>query len=443
FVKGVLPGEAKVTVSAGGWDGRTDNPGVVPAADPVLRSASEITFGNDAVASTVDRQADTRFYGDGRVEAAAGSHRLSARAYGERNRTDARYGSWLGLNEITADATQRLIGGAELQDTLATGWPGAVEVTAGGGWRQEHVVADEQTEDRGGTELSALPRAHVWMSTWSGFVESAARPWGPLTAAVGGRLDHHSYFGNVANPHAGLALAAGPAVFRMSAGTTFAAPTAGDLAPRYGGNPDLKPERGKTVEGGVEAKVGPFGARLGGYGRWVTDQIEWAPDLMGAWAPRNVTKVATRGLEGGVSASRGWFRADANVTTIASFEQVPDGLGGLLPARRAAHVPTWSGGALVGVDLPTGTGVSLAARGAGTRRMYTFDALFQPATKRLAPYGVLTLRLSQKLAEGVEFYGGVENLADTRYATHFGNTLYDGDYPAPGRNLFGGASIRW
>ena len=67
---------------------------------------------------------------------------------------------------------------------------------------------------------------------------------GPFLLTVGGRLDHHSSFGNHFTPRVSAAYQVNENwKIRGSGGTAFRAPSVGDLYyPGYG-NPDLKPEK--------------------------------------------------------------------------------------------------------------------------------------------------------------------------------------------------------
>jgi outer membrane receptor protein involved in Fe transport len=248
----------------------------------------------------------------------------------------------------------------------------------------------------------------------------------------------------------------------VSYGTVFRSPSLNDLfwpdSLYSAGNPGLRPERGHAAEAGIECRTGGVTARFGGFTRDVRDQIDWAPDSAGKWQPRNVGLVRTRGLEGELSWRWRWIRAGGNLTAVDArqrqaevLEYDPYTWAPLATGERerfAAHVPSWTAGASAGVDLPTRTGFSLAIRGAGPRRMYiedTFETFpkTRTVTKRLGSFAVVNARVSQSLTDALEVYAGAENLADRRYASRFGNTVGDGDYPAPPRTWYAGATARW
>ncbi len=84
-------------------------------------------------------------------------------------------------------------------------------------------------------------------------------------------------------------------------------PSLNDLYWYPGGNPDLLPEDGRTVDLALKygLQKGPFSfdMRTGGYGSWVKNWIQWKPSFYRYWVPENVAKVFARGIENHLSAS--------------------------------------------------------------------------------------------------------------------------------------------
>jgi len=78
-------------------------------------------------------------------------------------------------------------------------------------------------------------------------------------------------------------------------------PTLNDLYWQPGGNPDLRPERGFTLETGLEFRQA-FGTHsmtteLTYYRTDIKDWILWIPSFSGFWEPRNIRRVLSRGVE--------------------------------------------------------------------------------------------------------------------------------------------------
>jgi iron complex outermembrane receptor protein len=87
---------------------------------------------------------------------------------------------------------------------------------------------------------------------------------------------------------------------KASLARVYRLPTLNDMYWRPGGNPELKPESGYSLEGGIvlnwNIKILKLTTELTAYSRTVDNWIIWLPD--GAnWAPRNLRKVWSRGAE--------------------------------------------------------------------------------------------------------------------------------------------------
>lgn len=504
LVKGEIVQRPRITVTGGAARTIAGVPGARPAAlpndpldmnfysfasNPFRRSANDEQFGDGEVASLIDEQANWNRYLDTRVDIRTfGEHELALHHYTEFSRLSYTFGSYWGFGnpEINATHLHADLQGAEAQYTVRP-WLSAGHLTVGGAWRKERLRSTEDSYDAatGGSTAAENLRARV--ESGAEFVEASVRPlsrladavgagWvDMLTVAGGARHDRHAAFGDVMNPHAGVVVdlgrvVPGPDVLAVKAshGTAYRAPSLNDLywpdSMFSGGNPDLRPERGRVTEGGIEGRGARFSGRVAGFSRKIRDQIDWSPDSSGKWQPRNVGEVRTVGAEVEAAYRYRWVRISGNFTAIDAkqrqSEVVEYDLMGVPLAtetreRFAAHVPTCTAGAVVSADLPTGTGLSLAVRGSGRRLMYIEDSYsatpsasfmsyyVEMATKRLDPFAVATLRVSQKVLGKAELYAGIENLMDEEYASRFGNSLGDRNYPAPPRTYFAGMSAAW
>lgn len=64
------------------------------------------------------------------------------------------------------------------------------------------------------------------------------------------------------------------------------------------GNPDLKPEKSATLEGGIKATYKSFSARAGAYHRRGKDLIDWVRENeTDKWETRNLTRINSTGIE--------------------------------------------------------------------------------------------------------------------------------------------------
>ncbi len=96
----------------------------------------------------------------------------------------------------------------------------------------------------------------------------------------------------------------------------FRYPTLNDLYFQPGGNPDLRPERGFTYDGGLSFEITAAGKRVritgevSAYDSYIDDWILWRPTFKGFWTPLNIRRVHAYGVESslGLSADlgRGW-----------------------------------------------------------------------------------------------------------------------------------------
>jgi vitamin B12 transporter len=81
---------------------------------------------------------------------------------------------------------------------------------------------------------------------------------GPLSLEGGGRYDHHSQAGGEWSPQGGarVDVDATSSVLKANAGEGFRAPTPAEFTDPFVGNPNLGPERSRSLDAGVEQKIG-------------------------------------------------------------------------------------------------------------------------------------------------------------------------------------------
>lgn len=194
-----------------------------------------------------------------------------------------------------------------------------------------------------------------------------------------------------------------------SASTGFNAPTFNDLYYPFGGNPDLRPERVKSAELGLQYAVAGHELRATLFENRFTDLI--ASDLN--FNRMNIGHARTRGVE---LTYRGRV-LDTDVNA-ALTSQDPEDLdtGARLPRRAATlaqlslsrEVRAWQWGGQL--------------RYAGARSDPPF---------RLGAYAVLDLTAGWKLTPEVRLFGRIENVFDRDYETVYG-------YRQAGRGFFVG-----
>jgi vitamin B12 transporter len=231
------------------------------------------------------------------------------------------------------------------------------------------------------------------------------------------RRDDNSQFGAYTTGNAawGRALE-GDLRVTLAYGTAFKAPTFNQLyypsSAFYQSNPDLKPERARSLEAGLSGKAGA--------GRWSLNAFETrVDDLIAGYTPvSNISSARIRGLEAVSSLRLNEWDARIYLTLQKTQDQSGSSTNGNILPRRAEQ------SARLDIDRSLGgwqVGGTLRAEG---RR---YDNLAN--TTKLSGYGLLDLRAEYRLTRDLRLQARVENLFDKDYETV---SLYN----QPGRSLF-------
>ncbi len=250
----------------------------------------------------------------------------------------------------TDDTGRARVGSAEVEARTPAGRDWLAAVGAGAGWgRAEHpsLLA-------GAAQQSLNVFAHG-MRRWKG-----AAVFPALRADAYLLADTLSYV--ALSPRLGLnAPLFGEALrLKAAAGRAFRAPTFNDRFWQPGGRPDLRPEYGWTYDAGLAGQAGLVQAEATGFWSEITDQIVWTPNAAGVWAPANLARVRSRGLElsaqartpGRVGAGAGLFYTltDARDRSEAGAAEYGRPVR-YVPRRQAkAHAEARAGFASVGLD---------------------------------------------------------------------------------------------
>lgn len=285
------------------------------------------------------------------------------------------------------------------------------------------------------TSLGARERSRS-----AAFVE-LGRPFSTAAPSRGGfragaRVDRHEGFGTRLSPQLGAWVALGRGLrARASAGTAFRVPTFTELHyvdPQTVGNPDLRPERSRSVEAGLAWEAGPATVDAVVFHRRGTDLVDFVRSSREEpYRATNLRTVDTLGLEASVS-------LDPSRVALGPLERLE---------LRAAFVSA---------DL-----AALRAEAGATEGRYLLDPLRVrwdllaaarlplglAASARLSysdrpsyPDGVLLLdaRVGRRLLEGdlLEAWVEGENLGAVRYEEVPG-------VPLPGRTLAAGLRLAW
>lgn len=237
-------------------------------------------------------------------------------------------------------------------------------------------------------------------------------------ATAGFRWDHYNTFGNTVNPRVGIAYKF-PENWKVRAsfGTGFRAPTAGDLALPFYGNPDLQPEKSQSWEIGSEKYWGNrFAMSASYFHNHYNDLITFDPNTFIAG---NVAKASAQGIE----LSGDWHAGVWSVGGDYTYLKTKDEITGLRLYRRPKHL------ANIRVSYNGKRwGSSFSMQSVGDRLETDFvlgEDVLNPA------YAKFDAAAYYQLTHSIRLKGRIENFTDKDYE----EALY---YKAPGIGFFGG-----
>lgn len=291
-------------------------------------------------------------------------------------------------------------------------------------------------------------------TNWGFFLQGSAKPVARLQLTAGGRLDQNERFGSFwAYRTSALAFVTPSTRLRASVGTGFKEPSFFDnFATGFAtGNPDLRPERTFSVEGGVTQEVPGTGGEISlsvtGFAQRFRDLIQFtfAPPSPGAPNFFNIAAAKASGVEIGVKlrpitgleAQAAYTRLHTEVTD-AGFDSGEDAtfVNGQRLLRRPDHLLTF--GLQSALTRRARFGAVLTV--VGSRADVRF-ASFPDPSRRVTLPSYATVDLSGSVAvllprgnvPGLDLTARVENLFDESYEQA-------ANYRSPGRTILVGAT---
>lgn len=281
----------------------------------------------------------------------------------------------------------------------------------------QHAVATHPSLTRDASETTG--------SAWA----NAAVSRGRLLVAPSARVDRRSDGTQSATPRLGLAMdVLRGLTLRASASGAFRAPTLNDRFWRPGGNPDLRPERGWSIDGGARFTRGDWQADASVYRHQLRDQIVWQPSAAGVWSPSNLSRTRTTGIDLNASwsaTSARFVRAGFAVTDARDRSDGSSAQGERLRFVPLAHARLHVGASLAGFEID-----ALAV--AVGKRPVTADG-----SQSLPGFSTIDLgarRTWSTARARLTAFFRVHNALDARYR------LIEG-YPMPGRHARVGLSL--
>ncbi len=308
--------------------------------------------------------------------------------------------SW-GYTESDTD-TGRAFARAVAQKTAA-GW------TFSAGAEGRHETVDDSSVF--GTNLDGET-----VSGGAAFAEAVGTV-GPAGVRAGVRWDTHSAFGSTINPKLGITFPAGPLRLHLQAGTAFRAPSVGELTFPHSGNPDLQPERSRSAEAGLTA--GPLVLTV--FRNDFDDLIEFD---YATYRFQNAGEARVTGAEGRLAKQWGRTAVDLNLTWLDTESRAT---GDPLLRR-----PEWSGSWSLTLPLKS---FLFSTQGIYVGQRWDVDPITFDRSEN-APFYRQDLTVALEKAAWLSPWVKAENLFNSSYEEVLG-------YPALGRRLSAGITVRW
>ncbi len=187
-----------------------------------------------------------------------------------------------------------------------------------------------------------------------------------------------------------------------SYGTAYKAPTFNDLYYPMSGNPDLSPEKSKSLELGLKGKQGWGHWNLNAFRTSIKDLIAWAPISPGSWTwrPQNVNRVRIKGLEASINTALAGWDIAANLTMLDPRDRATN----KVLVKRHKRVLRVDADRSFG---KTHIGATLQARS------YSYNDAQN--SQRVSGFGTVDLRASHQLAPSWRIKAEISNLFDKDY----------------------------
>jgi len=275
--------------------------------------------------------------------------------------------------------------------------------------------------------------------------------WSRAFVTAGVRFEHNASFGGATVPRVAAAWyvhtgngAIGTTRIHGTAGTGIKEPNllqSFSTNPYFLGNPDLKPERSRGVDAGIEQRLARDRVRVDAtwFANRYRDIIALGPSDPATFASQyfNIGLTRARGLElsgdvalvAGVRARAGYTFVDSKILESTSeFSEVfKEGNPAFRRPRHSGYVDVaWLGGR---------GSVSLIGTFVGERSDSDFVSFFPPILTNAA-YASWDARATAVLTRALSLTLAIDNLADSRHMEPLG-------YPVLSRALRGGVRVRF
>ncbi|HEY8682913.1 MAG TPA: TonB-dependent receptor, partial [Rhodanobacter sp.] len=275
-------------------------------------------------------------------------------------------------------------------------------LTLGLDWQQEHIDSD--------TGFLASRRDNT-----GGYAQYQGT-FGSNEVQLSARRDHNGQFGDHNTGAAAWGYHFDDGVRLLASyGSAFHAPTFNDLYYPFGsGNPDLKPEKSRSVELGLSQQLNAWNWAVNAY----QTRIDQLITLDSNFVPQNISQARIRGVEGQLGVNLHGWQLQGYLTWLQPQNQDAGGNDGNVLPRRPEHT------ARLDLDRRFGAfGFGTTVYAAG--RSYDDAANLHP----LGGYATTDLRASWHFAPDWQVETRLANLFDRHYETVY-------YFNQPGRTAF-------
>jgi outer membrane receptor protein involved in Fe transport len=277
-----------------------------------------------------------------------------------------------------------------------------------------------------------------------------------FTFQLGSRYDIPSDFEKVFSPNLCLIYHLdGDLSLKLNYGKAYRAPTFNDLYWPDGGNKDLKPEKGESIEAGLVLTSGRLSSQFFAFHRKVRNLISWQPlGENGLWQPFNLDRFNCKGVEleldytltEGYDLSLNYsYNKGEEIKKDLVYEDYFSGERRFEEMKRKArfqpeNVFNLNCNAKIFSSLSAQLTFNYRSRRLNYYPDYTYYPVIRYLTKEIRPCANFDINLNQKI-KSLTFFLKINNLLDDKTPTQFGNSISDLDYPNPGRRVFGGIRL--